>query len=330
MLDEQVTATVWPQGSDADAPTTAVKNSRKSPFQVGDCLNNCYEIRKVLGAGGMGQVFEAYDRSLKRKVAIKASWTEEGVEALEGEAMALAALAGRGVPAVYGLMTSEQGVRYYVMERVLGKTLASYLRTRLVHGPLPLADAVRILIGIADTLSGLHGLGLIHCDLKPANIMMAPDDQIVLLDLGLFLSKGQTGNQAEGIMLRGSPRYIAPERITSSVGLNDVHLLDIYSLGIIGFLLLTGQHPFDGDSVHRLVLQHLHRPAPLVSRLRQDVPRQLERLIADMMSKDPSQRPATAADVAAELKNMRATGALARQKNARGLARGSSTRLLRH
>lgn len=299
------TMTIWPGDPSLSDTLSNRRQECRDRFQIGDCLNDCYEIRGILGSGGMGQVFEAYDRQLKRMVALKVPWTDQGFAALESEAIALAALSGHGVPEVYGIFETATGVRYYVMERLRGETLAGYLGARVWNGPLPIGEAINILVGIADALSELHEIGLIHCDLKPANIMLAPRNRIVLLDLGLFLSKGETGNAPEAYMLRGSPHYVAPERITSTVNVNSVHQLDIYSLGIIGFLLLTGLHPFDGDNLRLLLRQHLHQPAPPISILRRGVPWQVERIIAEMLSKDPTQRPSTASAVSMELKTLR-------------------------
>lgn len=299
------TMTIWPDASNDQVTLLDDKDHLTNRFEVGDCLNNTYEVRTVLGAGGMGQVFEAYDRSLKRIVAIKTSWTDRGTYALEHEAIALAAISSRHVPEVYDLRTTEEGVRYFVMERLHGDTLARYLSMRRWHESISLIGAIDILIGIANALTELHENGLVHCDLKPANVMLAPNDRIVLLDLGLFLSKGETGNDHDSGGLRGSPHYVAPERITSTVEVDGAHLIDIYSLGIIGFVLFTGQLPFDASGLERLLCQHLHEPAPRLSQLRRDAPRQLERLIGEMLAKEPSHRPGMAIEVASELAAIR-------------------------
>lgn len=299
------TMTIWPEGSNQGDTLSGSDRAHHQRFQVGDCLNGLYELRSVLGSGGMGQVFEAYDRSLRRMVAIKVAWAARGEAELENEGIALAALKGHGVPCIYGINTASNGARYYVMERVHGQTLANFLVMRACEKPLPLADVLDILIGIANVLSEIHSAGLIHCDLKPANIMLAPCNRIVLLDLGLFLSRGETGNSPESSAFRGSPYYVAPERITSSVAADSAHSLDLYALGIIGFLLLTGQHPFHASNLRLLLRQHLHALAPSLPALRSDVPWQLDRLIREMLAKDPANRPATAAAIAAELSSMR-------------------------
>lgn len=283
-------------------PAAKLAENSDDLFEIGDCLNGTYEIRAVLGKGGMGQVFEAHDRILNRTVAIKASWSHIAFGSLIQEARALAALNGRGVPAVFG-MGQHRGVEFCVMERMYGKTLAAHMQNRLRRGMFDIDEVLEMMIGVADALAELHGSGLIHRDLKPANIMLAPRNRTVLLDLGLFLTQGRTGNE---ISLCGSPRYLAPEAITASIELGQCHLLDVYSLGIIGFILLTRRHPFQQTEPSKILWSHVHATPPKLSTLRQDVPWRLERLIDEMLAKDPKDRPFSADSIAAELSTIRA------------------------
>ncbi len=273
----------------------------KDLFNIGEVLSRIYEIRAILGKGGMGQVFEAHDRVLNRAVAVKASWPHVGFGPLYHEAQAMAALNGRGVPNVYA-MGSHRGVDFCVMERLYGRTLGSHIRQRMLGGEFAIDETLDILIGIAESLAEVHGAGLIHRDLKPANIMLAPRNRVVLLDLGLFLTKSNTGNES---CICGSPRYIAPEAITATVELGQTHLLDIYALGIIAFILIAGRVPFHDKTVHRIFWKHVHMPAPSLTALRPDVPLRLARLVAEMLAKDPQDRPFSADAVAAELGSIR-------------------------
>ncbi len=188
------------------------------------------------------------------------------------------------------------------MERLYGKTLAAHMQNHLRAGIFDIDEVLELMIGIADALAEIHSAGLIHRDLKPTNIMLAPRNRTVLLDLGLFLTQGCTGND---VSLCGSPRYLAPEAITATVEVGQCHLLDIYSLGIIGFIMLTRRHPFVETDPARILSSHIHAEPPKLSTLRADVPFQLERIIDEMLAKDPRDRPFSADCIAAELSTIR-------------------------
>ena len=271
-------------------------------FELGEHLSGVYEIQTLLGHGGMGQVFEAQDHMLERTVAVKASWRHIERGALLKEARGLAALAGHGVPAVFS-MGVHRDIEYCVMERLYGKTLASHMIMRLADGCFEIDEVVESLIGVADALAEIHDVGLIHRDLKPANIMLAPGNRTVLFDFGLFMTKGSTGNDQA---LAGSPRYLAPEAIESRVELGQAHLLDIYSLGVIGFTLLTGQYPFNDRDAQRILWKHVHDDVPVIADQRPDVPFRLARLVKEMLAKEALDRPFSADAIAAELGTIRA------------------------
>ncbi|MCG8417017.1 MAG: serine/threonine protein kinase [Proteobacteria bacterium] len=260
-------------------------------------LDETYEIRRVLGRGGMGQVFEAHDRLLNRSVAIKLPWSHIGIEPLMQEAQALAALRGRGVPSVYAVGKYDDS-RYYVMERMYGRTLAEHMVQRFADGRFTIEEAVEILIGIANALAEVHRAGLVHRDLKPSNIMLAPADRVVLLDFGLFLTESNAGSDP---VICGSPRYIAPEVVTASVRSGLAHLIDVYALGIIAFTLLAGFVPFDDLSMTRLLAKHVHTAPPPLSAIRPDSPVRLTRIIGDMLEKEPQERTFSAEAVASGL-----------------------------
>lgn len=270
---------------------------RRSRVAVGDVLDGVYELRRVLGQGGMGQVYEAHDRLLNRTVAVKVSWPRVGFEPLALEAQAMAALGGRGVPAVYAL-GHHGDIGYCAMERVYGRTLASHMMQRVHDGRFTIDEVIDILLGVAEALTGVHAAGLIHRDLKPANIMLAPGDRITLLDFGLFSSLGQS----DPSHICGSPHYIAPEVITATVEAAQAHLIDLYALGVIGFMLLSGHPPFDDMSVTCLFAKHVHEPPPSVAALRPEAPSSLCRLIDELLAKEPEKRTFSAEAVVATLR----------------------------
>ena len=267
----------------------------------GSVLNETYEIRRVLGRGGMGQVLEARDRLLNRTVAIKVSWAHIGFDPLVQEAQALAALRGRGVPSVYAIGKHDE-LGYYVMERLYGRTLAAHMLQRFSDGRFTVEEALDILIGISSALIPVHGAGLIHRDLKPSNIMLAPKNRTVLLDFGLFLTEGSVTNDS-GIC--GSPRYIAPEVITANLQRGQAHLIDIYAMGIIAYMLLSGTAPFDDPSVTQLLSKHVQQDAAPLRVIRPDVPARLSRMVDQMLAKQPEERTFSAEAVVAGLRAIR-------------------------
>jgi serine/threonine-protein kinase len=278
-----------------DAPLT-----ESDIFHSGELLDGGYEIRRVLGSGGMGQVFEARDVGLNRIVAIKAGWSHSGVEALRREAQVLAAFRHPGLPLVHAL-GRHRGVEFMVMERLAGSTLAELLGARRGQ-QLPVAECLALLDGICEALAPLHASGLAHADLKPANIMVAPGGRVVLLDFGIARIEQL---RAGGKRISGSPHYMAPEAIRGTVPVGTAHLVDLYALGVISFVLATGAPPFDHASPVELMLQHLHEPTPRLSARRPDVPAALDELVAQLLAKDAGDRPADLDVTRGELRRIR-------------------------
>ncbi|MEM9489060.1 MAG: serine/threonine-protein kinase [Myxococcota bacterium] len=273
--------------SSDERSTCKIATSIKGPFELGEALDGTFVITGLLGEGGMGLVYEAHDQILNRSVAIKVSWPENRPDVLRREAQAMAALRGRGLPCIYG-MGIHHGVNYCVMERLYGLTLAQHIDQRPGSKQLPLAESIAILIGLTETLAGVHRVGLIHCDLKPANIMLAPGDEIILLDFGVFCTEG---HGADLPVIRGTPEYVAPEVIEGSMSAGRVHFRDIYSLGCIAYELLAGRPPFIAKSPSQVLLKHVYdRPAKLSS-IRSDIPIGLDRIISEMLAKEPELRP---------------------------------------
>jgi eukaryotic-like serine/threonine-protein kinase len=269
-------------------------------FHSGELLDGGYEIRRVLGSGGMGQVFEARDLGLNRIVAIKVGWSHIGVEALRREAQVLAAFRHPGLPLVHAL-GRHRGLEFMVMERLTGSTLADLLGARRGQ-PLPIAECLALLDGICEALAPLHTSGLAHADLKPANIMVAPGGRVVLLDFGIARIEQL---RAGGKRISGSPHYMAPEAIRGTVPVGAAHLVDLYALGVISFVLATGAPPFDHASPVELMLQHLHEPTPRLSARRPDVPAALDDLVAQLLAKDAGDRPADLDVARGELRRIR-------------------------
>lgn len=289
--------------TEADPVHSVPPDDVRDIFDVGQTLNDTYEIRAVLGAGGMGQVFEAHDLLLHRKVAIKAAWPDIKDSPIRKEAQALAAIRHPGMVQVYAVGRHE-GVEYVVMERVVGVSLETHLERRFAKGErFEIQEALDLLIPIADALVAVHGAGIAHRDIKPGNVMLSTGGRAVLMDFGLFLPEFEVAAQ---VTIAGSPQYMAPEAITNSVEPGAGGLVDLYALGVVAFEILTGQPPFGGETPDEVWDHHLYDPVPDASALRAEIPPALSRLVSDMLAKDPGQRPQNAEAVLFRLRAIRA------------------------
>ena len=256
-------------------------------FRTGDMLSGIYEIREELGSGGMGQVFEAYDHSLERRVAIKAAWPGADSQRLRREAKALAAFQYRGLTTVYSIGTHDHH-DYIVMERMCGVTLADDIEYRHdSQTPYSVEDAIKVLGAIAEVLNVVHDAGLAHLDVKPSNIILAPENRVVLLDFGLVLPEFDMAEQAR---VAGTPRYMAPEVVGEFLGPGAGRFVDIYALGVTAYEMLCGRVPYPVRNFSQLIEVEEDQRPPLRS-LRPDVPVALDRLVSEMLCLDPGLRP---------------------------------------
>lgn len=249
-----------------------------------------YLLGEILGRGGMGTVYAALDQLLGRQVAVKvlevAAADPAGTARFHREAQALAALEHPNVVTVHDFGTD--GTRaWLVMPRLPGPDLQTLLNTR---GPLPVAQIAEVGRQTAAALAAAHAAGIVHRDVKPANLMLAADGGVVLLDLGIArLTDGSAPLTGTGQLL-GTVPYLAPEAIS---GHPPQPPADMYALGGVLFALLTGRPPFDGDGAAGLA-QHLHAPPPAPVGLRPDTPSGLDQLVLALLAKDPAARPTAA------------------------------------
>jgi serine/threonine-protein kinase len=251
----------------------------KPIFRVGELLSETYEIRALLGHGGMGQVFEAHDIGLVRKVAIKANFADVEVAfAIRNEACALAALRHPGVVGVYAL-GSHAGVDYMVMEHVSGVTLASHLER--LGANMPLLERIDVLVAIADAVAAVHRAGITHGDIKPENVLLAPSGRVVLMDLGLV----RAAYEPDQGVLAGTPDYMAPEIFSRRQLQNERHLADVFAFGVLAYRVLAGQLPFEGIDPLEVIVSEV--PVPEIA----SVPRRLNELVTSLMAKEPTDRP---------------------------------------
>lgn len=260
-----------------------------------------YRIEGVLGAGGMGTVYAAYDERLERGVAIKtirhgSDITPERRERLWREARATAALEHPAIARVYDVL-GEGDDLHIVMEKVAGTSLAD----RLAEGPLAVATTIEIVRQIAAGLAAAHRKGIVHRDLKAANVMCTPEGGVKILDFGLAKRLDAPPTDApltqEGTVL-GTCHAMSPEQ---AMGRLIDPRSDLFALGSLLYQMLAGQHPFAVPSpmatLHRIVQ---HRP-PRLDLIRPEVPRVVADLVERLLEKEPERRPASAADVADRL-----------------------------
>jgi hypothetical protein len=255
-------------------------------------LGSGFELGARLGEGGFGVVYRARDVRLRRDVAVKLLRRElvagEGfVERFEREAQALAALRHPNIVPVYAI--GDQGeLIYLIMPFVEGVTLTDYLRA---HGRLALDEAARILRAVGGALTAAHGVGLVHRDIKPDNIMLeGPKRHPLLMDFGIAKT-GQTGGgvslTSTGMVL-GTPLYMSPEQATADPAVDARS--DIYSLGVLAYQLFTGELPFNGDSIFAVLNQHLTTPVPEARTLRPEIPARVSAALRRAMAKKPAER----------------------------------------
>ncbi len=270
-----------------------------------------YEVLSPLGAGGMGEVYKARDTRLERIVAIKVlpshlSSSAEVRQRFEREAKTISQLSHPHICALYDV-GNQDGVEYLVMEYLEGETLAA----RLAKGALPLEQALRFGMEIADALDRAHRHGIVHRDLKPGNIMITKSG-VKLLDFGLAKAMAPASDAgtlsslptrekeltADGTIL-GTVQYMAPEQLE---GKQADARTDIFALGAVLYEMTTGKKAFSGATQASLISTILRDDPQPVSQVQPMSPPALDRVVKTCLAKDPEERWQSAGDVAKELK----------------------------
>ena len=265
-------------------------------YERGLLLADRYRLEDVIAVGGMGQVWRALDETLQRPVAVKvlrpgAAHHDVFLERFRAEARNCAALQHPNIVTVHDFGEGRESA-YLVMELIEGEPLSAVLEAR---GALPPDEAREILCQAAADLQAAHDAGVIHRDVKPANIVVDDDGYARLTDFGI--SKAAAGSELThtGEVL-GTAHYLSPEQLQGHpAGPSS----DIYSLAVVGYELVTGTRPFQGESVVTTALAHVGQPAPA---LPDTVPEPLRTTIMAGLAKQPEHRPATAAAFAEALR----------------------------
>jgi len=257
-----------------------------------------YEILTAVGHGGMATVYLAHDLALDRKVAIKVLaptlllMGEGMVERFKREARTAAALSHPHIIPIYAVNQSNE-VLYFVMKHVQGRSLDVIIRD---IGPLPLAMTQTILAQVADALGYAHRHGVIHRDIKSANIMLDEDGWAVVTDFGIAKVLQAQGLTMTGVTV-GTPTYMSPEQCATTEEVTGAS--DQYSLGVVAYEMLTGTLPFQDESIMSVMYAHFNQPPRPVTELRPDCPPNLAAAVMRMLQKDPARRWPTMDDVVA-------------------------------
>lgn len=293
---------------------------------VGQRLAN-FQVERLLGRGGMASVYLGWDLRLLRPVAIKVideRYREDPVfkERFLGEARAVAAWRHPNILQIY-YAGEQEGLLYFVMEYMRGLDLEKILRKYAEAGELmPQEDVLLVGRAIASALDYAHSQGVVHRDVKPANVILEEDGRVVLADFGLARKLTQ---ETMGQVF-GSPHYISPEQARSSAEAGPRS--DLYSFGVILFEALTGQVPFDDPSPATLALQHIIQEPPSPLSLNPGLSRETEAVLLKALSKNPEERYATGGELMTALEaalNSRTSPGLSPDEGLQAIPRVSST-----
>lgn len=251
-------------------------------------LGSRYELLELVGSGGMADVYKAHDKLLDRTVAVKVLHAQfasdaEFVARFHGEAQGAAKMSHPNIVNIYDV-GQEGKCHYIVMEYVSGQTLREELDA---GGRLPVATALAIARQIAEALHHAHKNGLVHCDIKPHNILVMEDGRIKVADFGIARAVSSVTSTYTGNIV-GSVHYFSPEQ---AKGASITPKSDVYSLGVVLYEMLTGELPFTGETPVGIALKHLQEEPPAISAVDPSIPSFVEALVSELMAKDPNKRP---------------------------------------
>jgi eukaryotic-like serine/threonine-protein kinase len=261
-------------------------------------LGNRYRVEAKIGAGGMAEVYRGFDPVLNRTVAIKVLHSQFArdtsfVERFRREAQAAARLNQPNIVAVYDT-GADDGTQYIVMEFIEGRTLGEFLQTGRKPTPVQAAEIAQKICG---ALTAAHGVGVIHRDIKPGNVMVTRDGTVKVMDFGIARVLGpETAPQTSAVL--GTASYLSPEQAQgNSVDARS----DIYSLGAVLYEMLAGRPPFMGDTPVAVAYKQVNETPVVPSQLNPDVPARLDAVVMKALSKNPSNRYQTAEEFSADL-----------------------------
>ncbi|MFD0340900.1 protein kinase [Streptomyces sp. NPDC127117] len=277
-------------------------------YAGGSVAGGRYQLRDLLGEGGMASVYLAYDTALDRQVAIKTLHTELGREQsfrerFRREAQAVAKLQHTNIVSVFDTGEDELGgalMPYIVMEYVEGQPLGSVLQADIQnHGAMPADRALKVTSDVLAALDTSHEMGLVHRDIKPGNVMMTKRGIVKVMDFGIAraMQSGVTSMTQTGMVV-GTPQYLSPEQ---ALGRGVDARSDLYSVGIMLFQLLTGRIPFDADSPLAIAYAHVQEEPVAPSTINRSITPAMDALVARALKKNPNERFPSAAAMQDEI-----------------------------
>jgi hypothetical protein len=285
-----------------DAPSALRPEEADHRRRLAAALGDACELGALLGRGGFAEVYAARDTRLERDVAVKTLRYDLGVtsallERFQREARAMAQLRHPNIIPIYSVGEGE-GLAYFMMPLVRGETLREHLDRRR---RLPIPEARRLILEIADALEHAHRAGMVHRDIKPDNVMLEGDEgRALVMDLGIAKAAAEDAAELTGTgMIIGTPHYMSPEQASGERTIDQRS--DLYSLGVVAFEMLTGKLPFEAPTVQGVIVKHISEEAPVVGSLRPDCPPELARAVGRCLAKEPGERFASAAELIAFL-----------------------------
>jgi serine/threonine-protein kinase len=274
-----------------------------SSLEPGTVLGRRYEIRRVLGSGGMGMVFQAHDRDLDEPVALKilrpeiASMDPQILERFKTEIRVARRIAHRNVVRTYDFGDAD-GIKFISMELIQGMTLKQLFRSK---GALPLGVGLQIAKQAVAGLVAAHDMGVVHRDVKPHNIMLTPQSDVKIMDFGIVrdTTKSEGSGMTQTGTIMGTPDYMSPEQAMGKADLD--HRSDVYSFGVVLYEMFTGALPFRGESPIAIAMKHIQEEPVAPRAVNPKIPSELESIIQRAMRKPPESRYPRMADLLADL-----------------------------
>jgi serine/threonine protein kinase len=291
---------------------------RRGPSDLTGQMVGQYRLVRKLGEGGMGVVYEGVHERLGQRVAVKLlhrKLDQDGMilQRFFNEARAISIVQHPGLVRIHDYRQLDDGTAYLVMEYLEGESLEERLLALHKRGDrLPIETVVTVGEQIAQALAAAHGHGIVHCDLKPENVHLAPDpavpggERVKVLDFGIAKFLSETGGKKTTVgLVLGTPKYMSPEQCEGRDKVD--HQVDVYALGVILYEALAGKPPFDAESGAALLRQHMIRPPPPLRDQAPHVPPALHELVHEMLAKEGEKRP-TMAQVAERLRGASTAG----------------------
>jgi serine/threonine-protein kinase len=298
----------------------------KEPERLQRALGSNYELGRLIGRGGYAEVFAVRDRKLNRELAIKVLRpdlivTKSLLARFRREAEAVAALHHRGIVPVYNVGESDE-IGFIVMPLIQGESLK---RRLLAEARLPVAEAKRILLEAADALAVAHAAGVVHRDIKPENIMLeGPERRVLLMDFGIAKAVDTDSQLTATGVIVGTPQYMSPEQACGDPNVD--HRSDQYSLAVVGYQMLSGKVPFEGETARAVMAKQMLDEPPPLWELVEPLPTAMLAALERALSKDRTKRFPTIGDFAAALRQESGVVSPNREKARRAMARVSARR----